>query len=84
MRDRNPPKYERENLNDLVQDKEQIVLHRTHFESLTELDKKLYMVAENYYDACNLHSAIDKQQVLPLINFIGTTNDYFAFCTSTH
>lgn len=55
MRDRNPPKYEKGALDDLLQNKEQIVLHRTHFDSLADLDNKLYMAAENYFNACGSH-----------------------------
>lgn len=50
IRDRNPPKYEKSALSGLLQRKERIVLHRTHCDSLEDLDRDLYINASNYYE----------------------------------
>ena len=71
MRDRSPPQYEKEALNDLLKNKEQIILHRTHFTSLADLDEKLFRVAENYFERTQCTDNTDiSQQVQTLINNI--------------
>lgn len=75
MRDHNPPKYEKEVLNELLQNKEQIILHRAHFTSLVDLDEKLFRVAENYFERTQ---CTDNTEIYRQVQTL-TNNIYFPF-----
>eukprot|EP01032_Pedospumella_encystans_P016659 gene16659-18999_t len=69
LRDHNPPKYEKEVIDDLLQKKEQIILYRTHFTSLADFDEKLFRVAENYFEwtQCTDNTEISLQHLVRLV-----------------